>query len=282
MLWGALAGVTVLGVSLVGSVMLVRRYDSLLARANERLESEVDRRTRTGLAIRNGLIFGLAKLADYRDTDTGKHLERICRYSELLAEEMLGKHPEIDRPWIDRLKLASSMHDIGKVGIPDAILLKPGPLTPHERQLMELHPIIGADTLVAIRKRVGDDDLLNMGIQVTLSHHERFDGTGYPYRLQGEQIPLAARIVALADIYDALTSARVYKRPISHEEAIVLIRGLRGSHLDPAVVDALLNIEGKFADARLVFATSCEVEERPHLVATAELAAEAQVHKRVA
>jgi len=282
MLWGGIAGLLVLGVTLVGSVMLVRRYDSILARANERLESEVERRTRTGLSIRNGLIFGLAKLADYRDTETGKHLERICRYCELLAEELLGSHPEIDRAWIDRLKLASSMHDIGKVGIPDSILLKPGALTPQERQLMQLHPIIGADTLVAIRNRVGDDDLLNMGIQVTLSHHERFDGTGYPYQLQGEQIPLAARIVALADIYDAVTSSRVYKKALSHEDAVTTIRSSRGTHFDPAIVDAFLRVEGRFADARMVFVTSCDLNERPHLSATCEYADTAQGRKFVA
>jgi response regulator RpfG family c-di-GMP phosphodiesterase len=269
-LWGSLAGVTILGVSLIGSVLLVRRHDSILARANERLEAEVERRTRRGLSIRNGLVFGLAKLADYRDTDTGKHLERICRYCELLADQLHGKHPEIERAWIDRLKLASSMHDIGKVGIPDAILLKPGPLTPDERQLMELHPIIGADTLVAIRKRVGDDDLLNMAIQVTLSHHERFDGKGYPYGLSGEQIPLSARIVALADIYDAVTSERVYRKPMTHEQAVGIIHGSRGTHLDPIVVDAFLRVEHDFNDARLNFALGAGSDELPHLVVATE------------
>ncbi|HYE60942.1 MAG TPA: HD domain-containing phosphohydrolase [Phycisphaerales bacterium] len=249
-IWGAAAGLCVLGVTLLGSIMLVRRYDSILERANERLEHEVERRTQQGLAIRNGVIFGLAKLADSRDSDTGRHLERICQYSEILAEHLLGVHPEIDRPWIERLKLASSMHDIGKVGIPDAILLKPGPFTPEERRLMELHPIIGADTLAAIRQRVGDDDLINMGIQVALSHHERYDGRGYPYRLEGEQIPLAARIVALADVYDALTSARVYKPSLSHAEAAALIRDSRGSHLDPLVVDAFVQAERQFDEAR--------------------------------
>jgi HD-GYP domain-containing protein (c-di-GMP phosphodiesterase class II) len=270
MLWGAAAGVVILGVTLLGSVMLVRRYDSVLARANEELESEVDRRTRRGLAILHGLVFGLAKLADHRDTDTGRHLERICRYCEILGEELLGRHPEVDRAWIDRLKFASSMHDIGKVGIPDAILLKVGPLTPDERRLMELHPIIGADTLVAIRQRVGDDDLINMGIQVTLSHHERYDGTGYPYRLHGEQIPLAARIVALADVYDALTSARVYKRALRHQEAVERIRASRGTHLDPLVVDAFLDARARFDEARVQLHTSSEADIRRLLTGTLE------------
>ena len=256
MLWGGAAGLLVLMVSLVGSVVLVRRYDTYLARANEQLEAEVEWRTRRGLSIRNGLIFGLAKLADYRDTDTGRHLERIARYCELIAGALLGRHHEVDQAWIERLKLASSMHDIGKVGIPDSVLLKCGPLTTQERQLMELHPLIGADTLVAIRKRVGDDDLLNMGIQVTLSHHERYDGSGYPYRLVGEQIPLAARIVALADVYDALTSDRVYKDTATHAQAVEVILSGRGTHFDPLVVDAFLRCLEGFAEAQGGFAST--------------------------
>ena len=249
-LWCGLAGLLVLGVTVAGSVVLVRRYDTFLIRANRALEREVARRTRQGLEIRNALIFGLAKLADYRDTDTGKHLERICRYCELLSLELMSVFPEIDRAWVERLKLASSMHDIGKVGIPDAVLLKPAAFTPGERRLMELHPLIGADTLIAIRRRVGDDDLLNMGVQVTLSHHERYDGRGYPYGLEGDQIPLSARIVALADMYDAMTSRRVYKEAMPHGTARDIILSNRGTHLDPRVVDAFARIEGAFDAAR--------------------------------
>jgi putative two-component system response regulator len=270
MLWGGLAGVGVLLATVAGSILLVRRYDSILIRANEQLEAEAERRTRRGLAIRNGLIFGLAKLADYRDTDTGRHLERISCYCELLAAELMASCHEIDKAWVERLKLASSMHDIGKVGIPDSILLKPGPLTPDERRLMEQHPLIGADTLVAIRQRVGDDDLLNMGIQVTLSHHERFDGKGYPYKLSSEQIPLSARIVALADMYDALTSERVYKKAMSHEQATKIIRENRGSHFDPAIVDAYLRLEQQFDRTRHEMLPS--TQEKPMLVEFTERA----------
>ncbi len=249
-LWAGLGGLGVLLLTVVGSTLLVRKYDTMLMRVNHQLELEVDRRMRRGLAIRNGMIFGLAKLADHRDTDTGRHLERICRYSELLATELLGQRGEIDRAWIERLRLASSMHDIGKVGIPDAILLKPGRLTPAEREVMETHTIIGADTLIAIRNHAGDDDLLNMAIQVTLSHHERWDGTGYPYRLSQEQIPLAARIVALADMYDAVTSQRVYKGAMGHEEARAIILSERATHFDPAVVDAFERIQDRFNEIR--------------------------------
>jgi HD-GYP domain-containing protein (c-di-GMP phosphodiesterase class II) len=273
MLWGGLAGLGVLVVTVLGSVLLVRRYDNILVRANQRLEEEVERRTRRGLSIRNGLIFGLAKLADYRDTDTGRHLERICRYCELLAEELIGVHPEVDRAWVERLKLASSMHDIGKVGIPDSILLKPGPLTPEQRRMMEQHTLFGADTLVAIRKRVGDDDLLNMAVQVALSHHERFDGRGYPHQLSGDQIPLCARIVALADMYDALTSDRVYKKSLSHARATAIIRENRGGQFDPEVVDAFLRVESEFDQAYRELRPA--TPERPPLFLLAERARKA-------
>lgn len=250
LLWASLVGLAVLSITIGGSVMLVRRYDTMVMRMNRQLEAEVDRRTRRGLAIRNGLVFGLAKLADYRDTDTGKHLERICRYSELLAQRLAATHAEIDKAYIERLKLASSMHDIGKVGIPDSVLLKPGPLTKDERKLMETHASIGADTLMAIRHRVGDDDLLNMSVQVALCHHEKVDGTGYPNGLNGEQIPLCARIVALADMYDALTSVRVYKAAMSHEKAVAVIAAARGTHFDTRVCDAFDATQGQFDAAR--------------------------------
>lgn len=275
----AAGGAGVLVLTIIGSVVLVRRYDSILMRANAKLEEELARRVRRGLVIRNGLIFGLAKLADYRDTDTGKHLERICRFSEILALELRETFPEITRPWIDLLKLASSMHDIGKVGIADSILLKPGIFTPEERRIMELHPLIGADTLVAIRKRVGDDDLLNMGIQITLSHHERWDGKGYPYNLSGEQIPLSARVVALADMYDALTSKRVYKAAMTHTKAREIILQNRGTHFDARIVDAFERVQAEFDRERAAMAPRDGCDERPALVTAVELAEAAKTRK---
>ena len=231
--WATASGVVLLGLSLVG----------------------------TSIVIRNGLIFGLAKLADYRDTDTGRHLERICSYSGVLAEALREEFAEITPAWIERIKLAASMHDIGKVGIPDAILLKPGRFTPDERKIMETHPVIGADTLISIRRRVGDDELMNMGIQVTLSHHERWDGKGYPFGLVADQIPLSARIVALADMYDALTSKRVYKAAMTHDEAKKIIVDSRGTHFDERIVDAFLRIHKRFDDIRRELATECDTRE---------------------
>jgi response regulator RpfG family c-di-GMP phosphodiesterase len=274
MLWGGLAGLGVLAVTVLGSVLLVRRYDTILLRSNAQLEAEVERRTQRGLSIRNGMIFGLAKLADYRDTETGRHLERISSYCELLANELMATRPEIDRAWIERLKLASSMHDIGKVGIPDSILLKPGAFTAEERRLMEQHPIIGADTLLAIRQRLGDDELLNMSVQVALSHHERWDGKGYPHGLSFEQIPLSARLVALADMYDALTSRRVYKHAMTHKQALEIIRENGGKRFDPDVADAFVRIEMQFNETREALRPL--EEERPPLLEAVEQAERAK------
>ena len=236
--WGGVSALLVLAITAWGSILLVRRYDNALAEANRNLEHEVARRTQQGLVIRDALIFGLAKLADYRDTDTGRHLERICRYCELIALEIRPLFAEIDDDWIDRLKLASAMHDIGKVGIADSVLLKPGPLNPIERMQIQNHVMIGAETLQAIQERVGNDELLAMATEITMQHHERFDGSGYPIGIAGEQIALSARIVALADVYDALTSHRVYKKAMTHEAAARIIRESRGTHFDPIIVDA--------------------------------------------
>jgi HD-GYP domain-containing protein (c-di-GMP phosphodiesterase class II) len=270
MVWCAASGLVLLGVSLVGSSVLVRKYDSMVLRVNAQLEHEVERRTRRGLSIRNALVFGLAKLADYRDTDTGAHLERICRYCVVLAQELSQHAPEIDHAWIERLRVAASMHDIGKVGIPDAILLKPGRLTDQERRIMQTHPVIGADTLLAVRRRVGDDDLLTMGIEVAISHHERWDGTGYPFGLKGEHIPLSGRIVAVADVYDALTSRRVYKDALGHEQAVAAIRDSAGTHFDPRVVESFLRVAEQFNQVRA--SAISDVPERPRLESVVERA----------
>lgn len=268
--WMLIGGVAILAATVAGSWTLIQRYDSMLERMNRQLETEVQRRTRRGLAIRNGLIFGLAKLADYRDTDTGRHLDRICKYCELLAVEMQATSPQIDRVWIERLKLASSLHDIGKVGIPDAILLKPGALTPDERRLMEQHTIIGGDTLRAVRELLGDDELLTMGIQVALQHHERWDGSGYPFGLKEDRIALSARIVSLADVYDALTSKRVYKASMPHQQARDLIARGRGTQFDPSVVDAFERIHEVFDATRRELEPEGQDAEKPRLAMAVE------------
>lgn len=234
--------------TLTGLILFLasKRYRDNLELANEELNAEVTRQVTAGLGKRNALIFGLAKLADYRDTDTGAHLERIGLYARVLADALSVDYPEIDMNWIDRISLASSLHDIGKVGIPDSILLKPGRLTPQEREVMEKHTLIGADTLLAIRSKLGADEFIDMGIEIALQHHEKWDGTGYPFGLKNDEISLAARIVALADFYDAVTSKRVYKDAMSHHDTSELIRDLRGTHFACDVVDAFFANEGEF------------------------------------
>jgi putative two-component system response regulator len=238
--------------TLTGLILFLasKRYRDALEDANEELNKEVTRQVRAGLSKRNALIFGLAKLADYRDTDTGAHLERIGLYVRVIADALRPKYPEIDMKWIDRIVLASSLHDIGKVGIPDSILLKPGQLTPDERAIMEKHALIGADTLLAIRSKLGSDEFIDMGVEIALQHHERWDGNGYPFGLVGQDISLAARIVALADFYDAVTSKRVYKEAMGHEETSDLICSLRGTHFDPDIIDAFMECQFEFNSIR--------------------------------
>ena len=194
-------------------------------------------------------IFSLAKLAESRDDETGKHLERVRNYCKLLAE-YLGEHTEyasqITTTFVDNIYQASPLHDIGKVGIPDAILLKPSKLTAEEFEIMKGHPVLGAQTLKAVVNQYPNNPLINMGIEITRSHHEWWDGSGYPDRLAGKVIPLSARIMSVADAFDAMRSKRVYKPSFSLDETRELIRMGSGTHHDPLVVKAFLTLQEKF------------------------------------
>lgn len=209
-------------------------------------------RTDKQTAARNALIFGLAKLADSRDPDSGAHLERLSVFSQMLARQMqaMGLHEEITDEWVRELRLAAALHDIGKVGVADSALRKAGPLDEAERREIERHPQIAADTLLAIYQTMGEDTLIALSVQVALYHHEKWDGSGYPFRLKGEGIPLAARVVAVADVYDALTSERVYKSAMPHDEACVVINEGAGAHFDPGVVDAFNVVAEGFVGVR--------------------------------
>ena len=188
------------------------------------------RRARELDEAREEMLRRLARVVEYRDTDTGGHVERIGDYCAFIAER-LGFASEERR----RLRLAATMHDIGKVAIPDAILLKPGPLTPAEREDMQRHAQVGHDMLAG-----SGSDLLDLAATIALTHHERYDGDGYPNGVRGADIPLTGRIVAVADVFDALTSDRVYKRAMPAAEAIRIIREGSGTQFDPAVVEAFL------------------------------------------
>ena len=236
----------VVGATGIITIFLINRYEAGLIEANLRLERKVDERTRSLVRTRNAVIFGLAKLAESRDRDTGEHLERIRSYVTILATEIAKTNPDIDHLYVADLAVASSLHDIGKVGIPDAVLLKPGPLTPSERRAMELHTVLGSECLSAIQEQLEEDDFLDLAKQIAASHHERWDGSGYPEGLQGKTIPLAARIVALADVYDALTTSRPYKGPVSHAETREWIASRYATHFDPAIVEAFVAREEDF------------------------------------
>ena len=192
---------------------------------------------------RIALILGLAKLAEYRDTDTGSHLERIQEYVKIIAED-LGSLPQyqtyITQDYIEDIYQSSILHDIGKVGIRDAILLKPGKLTPEEFDTMKTHTLIGGDAIAEMASKVKSRSFLTLAKDIAYHHHERWDGRGYPSGLKGKSIPLSARIVSLADVYDALTSARPYKPAFSHEKAMKIIMEGKGSQFDPTVVEAFL------------------------------------------
>ncbi len=190
---------------------------------------------------RDATIFALAKLAEYRDPETGAHLERVQAYCRLLSET-LAEMPEyasvVDRAFIETIVRSSPLHDIGKVGIPDHILLKPGKLTAEEFDVMKRHAAIGGDTIKALVEQGRRQAFLQMGMDIAYSHHEKFNGKGYPKGLAGGDIPLPARILAVADVYDALTSKRVYKSAMPHEKAVSIIQTDSGTHFDPDVVNA--------------------------------------------
>ncbi len=199
---------------------------------------------------RDKVMLGLARLAESRDPETGKHLERVQHYCRMLAEEMAGTEryaPSITPEFIRMLVRSSPLHDIGKVGIPDEVLLKPGRLTPEEFEIMKRHPVIGGDTIKSLMDQHGQQDFLQMALEIAYHHHEKFDGSGYPDGLVGEDIPLPARILAPADVYDALTTARVYKAPMDHDRARSIILEGSGTHFEPDIVQAFLRREKDFA-----------------------------------
>jgi len=198
-------------------------------------------------------IFALAKLAERRDDDTGQHIERTRTFCKVLVEE-LRKNPhyatEVDDVFVETIFRTAPLHDIGKVGIPDHVLLKPGKLDPQEWEIMKTHAAIGAQTLKVVRVKYPRNVFISMGVDIAQFHHEKWDGSGYPDGLAGEAIPLSARIMALADVYDALRSKRPYKEPFPHELACQIIGEGNGNHFDPGVVEAFVAVKKEFEKIR--------------------------------
>jgi putative two-component system response regulator len=208
------------------------------------------------LESRELIIFSLAKLAESRDPDTGAHLERMREYCRILADDLSRQESyreQVDGNYIQLIYLTSPLHDIGKVGIPDSVLLKPGKFTPEEFEIMKQHTLIGFRTLDAAARTHPDARFLWMARDIAITHHERFDGSGYPYHLSGTDIPLCGRIVALADVYDALTTKRIYKPAFSHEKTRGIILGEMGGQFDPTILDAFLRNEDRFQEVKAQF-----------------------------
>ena len=217
---------------------------------NAYLEQEVASRTREITAIQDVTILAMASLAETRDSDTGNHIRRTQYYVKALAEQ-LRTHPRfaavLTDEFIATLFKSAPLHDIGKVGIPDRILLKPGRFEAHEFDIMKTHTTLGCDAIQHAETALGMDvAFLSMAKDIALSHQEKWDGSGYPQGLAGEAIPVSARLMAVADVYDALISRRVYKSGMPHEKAVGIIIEGRATHFDPDMVDAFLEIQASF------------------------------------
>ncbi len=237
--------------------LALRQASRALALRNQTLEDIVARRTRELAMTQDVTIQALASLVETRDHETGGHILRTQRYVKIMADEM-RRDPRFQASLTPRavelMFKSAPLHDIGKVGIPDAVLLKAGKLTAEEFEIMKTHTTIGRQALMAAAgENSKSSEFLRFAIEITGAHHEKWDGSGYPDGLAGEAIPLSARLMAMADVYDALTSVRIYKRALSHEEAKAIIVAGRGQHFDPGVVDAFLRREAEFAEvARLL------------------------------
>ena len=214
------------------------------------LENEVASRTVELGALQDVTILAMASLAETRDSDTGNHIRRTQHYVRVLARQVQG-HPRfgyfLDDATIELLFKSAPLHDIGKVGIPDRILLKPGRFTPEEFEIMKTHTTLGRDAIAAAEKQLGKTvEFLRHAKDIAYYHQEKWDGSGYPEGLAGDAIPISARLMAVADVYDALISRRVYKDGMPHEKAVDIIREGRGSHFDPDLVDAFLAVQEEF------------------------------------
>ena len=227
-----------------------RMRDEFLRDKNDYLEQQVTRRTHEVMAVLDVTILAMTSLAETRDSDTGNHIRRTQHYVQALARH-LKTHVrfanELSDAAIDVLFKAAPLHDIGKVGIPDRILLKPAQLTPEEFEIMKTHTTLGCDAIQQAEQIVGTRvDFLRVAKEIALSHQEKWDGRGYPQGLAGDDIPLSARLMAVADVYDALISERVYKAAMPHDRAVGVVFQGRGAHFDPDMVDAFIEIQSEF------------------------------------
>jgi putative two-component system response regulator len=221
-----------------------------LRNQNAYLDNEVKLRTAEVMAIQDVTILAMASLAETRDNETGNHIRRTQNYVKALALQ-LQQHPRFSQYLTDQqieiLYKSAPLHDIGKVGIPDRILLKPGKFTPDEFEIMKTHAMLGYKAIAHAEQQLSTPvDFLSCAKEIALSHQEKWDGSGYPHALKGDEIPISARLMAVADVYDALISRRVYKEGMPHEKAVSIIRDGRGQHFDPDITDAFLAMHEEF------------------------------------
>lgn len=246
--------------------LAAKRVQDFLRDQNKFLEHEVDKRTREVMALQDVTIHTMASLAETRDSDTGNHIRRTSNYVKVLAEK-LKLHPRfgyfLTEKTIELLFKSAPLHDIGKVGIPDRILLKPGKFEPHEFEIMKTHTTLGRDAIMAAERDLGIEvDFLKFAKEIAYGHQEKWDGSGYPLGLSGDDIPISARLMAVADVYDALISRRVYKEGMSHEQAVAIITKGRAQHFDPDIVDAFLELQTEFQNIAARYADSDQDMER--------------------
>jgi len=235
----------------VDTHLKIVRMQRELERYNHELEELVQEKVRDIEESHLSTILAMVKLTEYRDVGTGMHIERTRTLCSMLAAK-LAEHPEYDGllspEYAETIYNAAPLHDVGKVGVPDGILLKPGRLTDDEWEIMKTHSEIGAETLREVRRKYVSNAFVNMGIEIALFHHEKWDGSGYPEGRSGEAIPLSARIMAVADVYDALRTRRPYKEPFSHEESFAILQKDSGSHFDPLLVEVFAQLEDEIKD----------------------------------
>ncbi len=234
----------------ISTHLALSRVRGLLKDQNQYLEHLVEERTRELMQTQDAILIAMASLAETRDNETGNHIRRTQHYVAQLAMALQSHERFSDFLTNDVVTLlykTAALHDIGKVGVPDSILLKPGKLTPEEFEVMKQHTIYGRDAILAVEANLGSSTrFLSMAREIAYSHQEKWDGSGYPQGLSGDNIPIAGRLMAVADVYDALISVRHYKRAYSHTETIEVMKKGRGSHFDPDILDAFLGIEDEF------------------------------------
>jgi len=245
--------------------VLLTNFSSLSLLKFWREERKTKQRTRELALAQEAIIESMASLTETRDPETGGHIKRTQNYVRLLART-LKRSPKyralLDDETIDLLYKSAPLHDIGKVGVPDGILLKPGKLSETEFEEMKKHAVIGRNAILATEKKLGNRSFLRFAHDIAYTHHEKWNGSGYPQGLKGELIPLCGRLMALADAYDALISQRVYKPPLTHEEAMQIIVKDKGSHFDPDIVDAFLSVSEEFRNIAREYADL----EKPHVL----------------